>query len=59
MLNSQLQKWALKFGPSVMAQLYLDATNKERSVDAKGNRRAPAGEFIQRAKELERAEQQQ
>ncbi len=48
----------MKFGPAVMAQLFLDATQKPTSLDANGKQRSPAAEFIQLAKTLEREQQQ-
>lgn len=48
----------MKFGPAVMAQLFLDATQKPTSLDTKGKQRTPAAEFIQLAKTLEREQQQ-
>ncbi|EFN55105.1 hypothetical protein CHLNCDRAFT_135022 [Chlorella variabilis] len=46
--------WTAKFGSSVVAQLYLDATSKPTGFDTKGQQRSPAGEFVHLAIGLER-----
>lgn len=56
--RAQLQSWTVNFGPAVMAQLYLDATPWETSTTSQGRQRTQAGEFIRRAKQLEREQQQ-